>query len=122
MRSLKNFIIQLWNHSEGIKMRLTFELLEDITKESKQLLSLAEDSKWDEFSSLNDKRQSALRNVDFINIDLSEQDSSKIHKQMSKLISLNNKLESICVEERDTIAGELKNMRKNAKVAHAYSQ
>lgn len=122
MRSPKNFTIQLWNHSEGINMRLTFEILEELTKESKQLLSLADDSKWDDFSNLNVKRQSTLRNVDFKNIDVSEQDNSKIHEQMSKLISLNNKLESICVEERDTIAGELKNMRKNAKVAHAYSQ
>lgn len=122
MRSLKSFTTQLWNHSEGNNMRLTFDLLEGITEDSKQLLSFAEESKWDEFSSLNVKRHSTLLNVDFKNIDLSEQDSNKIYGQMSELLSLNKKLESICVKERDTIAGELKNMRKNAKVAHAYSQ
>ena len=103
-------------------MLLTFDLMVDVTEKSKRLLMLANESKWDEFSILNEERQTILLDFDFESIHLSEQDSDKLYRQMSELVTLNNKLESICVTERDNIAGELQNIRQGAKVTHAYTQ
>lgn len=102
-------------------MLLTIDLILDVTKKSKQLLSLAKESKWDEFSVLNTERQSILLNFDFENIDLSERESDKLHDQMSELVVLNDELESICTAQRDDIANELKNITQGAKVTQAYS-
>ncbi len=102
-------------------MLLTFELIQDVTKKSKQLLMLAKESKWDEFSILNTERQSILLNFDFENMDLSERDSDKLYDQMSELVVLNDELESICITQRDDVANELKSLTQGAKVAQAYS-
>ncbi|MFW5426288.1 MAG: flagellar protein FliT [Methylophagaceae bacterium] len=101
-------------------MLLSFDLIQDVTEKSKQLLELAKESKWDEFSTLNTERQSILLNFDFESMDLSEQDSDKLYDQMSELVVLNDELESICVTQRDDIANELKNITQGGKVAQAY--
>ncbi|MBL1320575.1 MAG: flagellar protein FliT [Methylophaga sp.] len=103
-------------------MLLTFDLILNVTEKSKQLLSLAKEEKWDEFSILDTERQTILLDFDFKNINLSEQDSDNIYHQMSELVNLNEKLESICVAKRNDVVGELKNIRQGAKVTQAYSQ
>jgi hypothetical protein len=102
-------------------MLLTFDLIQDVTEKSKQLLMLAKESKWDEFSILNTERQSILLNFDFENMDLSERDSDKLYDQMSELVVLNDELESICITQRDDVANELKSLTQGVKVAQAYS-
>ena len=102
-------------------MLLTLDLMQDVTEKSKQLLLLAKESKWDEFSVLNTERQSILLKFDFENMNLSERESDKLYDQMSELVILNDKLESICVNQRDDIANELKNITHGAKVTKAYS-
>ncbi len=102
-------------------MLVTFDLIQDVTEKSKQLLALAKESNWDEFSKLNTERQSILLNFDFENMNLSERDSDRLYAKMSELVILNDELESICVTQHGEIASELQNITQGAKAVQAYS-
>ena len=97
-------------------------LITDAIKKSKQLLTLSNESKWEQFVELETQRQALIKAINLENTELLEQDYNDLHIQMNELISLNKKLESICLKQRNIIANELKSYRKNNKVAQAYSQ
>jgi len=103
-------------------MTFSFDSISDAIGKSEQLLLLSQQSKWDDFLELDAERQALISGFDFKDISLSEADYTKLQHQMNKLISLNEKLESTCLAQREEIAGEMKKIRKNNKVAQAYMQ
>ncbi len=103
-------------------MAFSLNTVTEIIKKSKQLLMLSAESKWEEFANLEEKRQILIKAINLENTVLLEKDYNDVYMQMNELISLNKQLESICLEQRNIIANELKSYRKNNKVAQAYSQ
>jgi len=103
-------------------MAFSLDTVTEIIKKSKQLLMLSAESKWEEFANLEEKRQLLIKAINLENTVLLEKDYNDVYMQMNELISLNKQLESICLEQRNIIANELKSYRKNNKVAQAYSQ
>jgi len=89
---------------------------------SKALIEDAAAEKWDEFYALEAERQTLIRSINLENIILSESDNEQLHELMTKLIALNEQIESICVQQRDNAAGKLQDIRKGNKVSKAYSQ
>jgi hypothetical protein len=103
-------------------MDFVLNLVLDAINKSKQLLLLAQESKWEDFVIADAERQALLLNLDLTTLELSEEENDKLHSQMSELLLLNKELELICEKQRANIAKELKQFKKKNNVAKAYSQ
>jgi len=102
-------------------MNTLFDLTTDVIVISKQLIVFAEESKWDEFSELDAKRQSLVRSINVESLELSDEDNVVFRDLLNEMISLNEQLGIICTEQREELAGKLKELRVGAKAKKAYS-
>lgn len=98
-----------------------FELMNEGIAKSKQLLELAEALEWDDFITLNAERLALLRKINLESLELSEEDNVSVSELMGELISFNEQLEKICVNERTSMVSKLNEMRQGAQAKKAYS-
>ena len=99
-----------------------FKLVIDGIDKSKQLLVLAEAGEWEQFSELEQQRQSLLNRLRLENLELTGAQYAEVHSKMAELIDLNDQLENICRQQRSEIAEQLQKISHGNKATKAYSQ
>jgi len=97
------------------------DLAADTILLSKQLLVHAEASEWEEFETLDAKRQSLVRSINVESMDMTEQEAESFRTLLTEMIALNDELEVICTQQRADIAAKLKKMRVGVEAKKAYS-
>lgn len=102
-------------------MNTLFDLAADVIVISRQLLSLAEKSEWDEFAELDAKRQSLVRSINIEPLGMSDEDAVTFRELLTEMIALNEQLEKICIEQRTILTEKLKEIRVGVKAKQAYS-
>ena len=83
---------------------------------------MAESGEWETFLELEKKRQFILVELKLDNLDLNEEQYLKMQEPMLQLISLNEQLESVCIQQRSELAKELQKIQQGNKVNKAYTQ
>lgn len=102
-------------------MSTVLTLVSTLISESEQSLLLADSEQWDAFTELEQVRQERIKQLDLRNVNLSEQEDTRLREQMAQLITLNNKIEAICREKRSEAVSELKKINQGNKAKKAYS-
>lgn len=99
-----------------------FKLVLDGIDKSKQLLVLAEAGEWEQFSELEQQRQSLLSGLRLESLELTGAQYAQVHAKMAELIDLNDQLENICRQQRSELAKQLQKIAHGNKATKAYSQ
>ena len=99
-----------------------FKLVLDGIDKSKQLLALAEAGEWEQFSELEQQRQSLLSGLNLDTLELTGAQYAQVHSKMTELIDFNQQLEAICRKKRAEVAKQLQKISHGNKATKAYSQ
>lgn len=103
-------------------MNSVFELVDEAITKSRQQLLLAETTDWELFIEQEVDRQALLHSIKLEDIVLEDNDNEMLHRQINELLSINERLESLCINERYAAAAELQKIRQSSKVNKAYGQ
>jgi hypothetical protein len=99
-------------------------LMRDIIAESLNLsqsqLAAAIQGEWEQFHDVEPKRQKLIRSLDKVDVDVVEPD--EIRGNLEQLINLNDQIEKVCIEHRDSLMKTLIDLRAGAKATNAYGK
>ena len=98
------------------------ELIASAIAMSETLLTLAEQQDWQQFSQINQQRQTVLTQLDLQSVQTTPDQHQQLQQKMSSLITLNSQIEAICRQQRDEIADSIKQLNKGKTAKNAYSK
>lgn len=95
-------------------------IIEASRQHSEQQLQFAEQGNWDAFHDHEPKRQQLIRSLNNVNVDVVSPD--EIRLELEKLIALNDEIERLCIEHRNSLMQTLLDLRAGAKANNAYAK
>lgn len=95
-------------------------IIEASIQYSEQQLHHAEQAEWDDFNTLEPKRQQLIHSLNNVDVDVVSPD--EIRSSLEKLIALNDEIERLCIEQRNSLMQTLLDIRAGAKANNAYGK
>ncbi len=89
-------------------------------KLSEQQLQHVMQAEWDDFHTMEPKRQQLIRSLSNVDVDVAAPD--EIRSDLEKLISINDEIEKLCIEQRNELMKLLVDIRLGAKASNAYQK
>jgi len=95
-------------------------IIEESLKLSEQQLQHVMQAEWDAFHTTEPKRQQLIRSLANVDVDVASPD--EIRSDLEKLISINDEIEKLCIEQRNELMKVLVDIRAGAKASNAYQK
>lgn len=95
-------------------------IIEESLKLSEQQLQHIKQAEWDAFHAMEPKRQQLIRSLSNVDVDVNSPD--EIRSDLETLISINDEIEKLCIEQRNELMKLLVDIRAGAKASNAYQK
>lgn len=95
-------------------------LIDEALALSRRCVDLAEQGDWEAFLAQESRRQKVIRSLEVVDIDASDADSTR--SKFEELVSLNDRLQTLCERERGEMVAKIREMQQGGKARKAYGE